>query len=1005
MLLGVGVTSGMNITNKAKLTTTTYPGGVVASVTSSILNQANLEITKTTSTPTIAVNGLATYTITVTNTGGANATSIKVYDWLPFTGTTNVPNGRFNFTVGSTAFQLQNGGASTLATIAPVTAIGAANIAPYNANLNQQQVLWTFTPAQFLAPGASFTLTFTAAAGAAGGIPAGSTIFKNDAQIAYTTAAQNFNSATLQTAPLTIPTNLSITKTIDCVYNTGLTACNAYSGGGVVPVGAKVRYKIHYQNNALTAQTNVYICDQISSSTGALALTLTSPAALAPTPVGVFTNTAAPNGPPTATLTNPANAFCVIPVLAGSTTFSYPVIPSLAAGGAGDVYYDVATNMTSGATLTNTGKIVSVQAPSGETSTVQAVSLNVPILSATKSTTTPNLSPGGTAQYLITVTNNGNAATTALRVYDFLPYSVGADATTRFAYVSTGTITGPAGCNAPTTTTPTVPPTVVPYSSNLNQQEVKWNFPTCALAAGSSMTIPFTATVGSALPAGNYGNSMQADFDSASGSGSTSANMASVVTVVVGANVSGRVYNDANTNTIADGTENWTGGPAMFVKIAPYNGSSCVSPATSAQAISAPNGTYTLTAVTAGQYCLVLSTNNTLADVAAIAPAGWVRIAPVGGILTITVTDKDLANQNFGLSSGSVITGRVFRDTGVGAGGVANDGIQNGTELGMGGVIVTAAHASCTPTTCVTTTDGNGDYVLRLPSGVTGAITLTETNPTGILSTGGTVGNSAGSYNRTTDVITFTVAAGVTYTALNFADVPVDQFMTDGAQAATAGSVVFYPHRYIAGTAENVSFVISSVAAPVILGWSEVLYVDANCNAVIDAAEVIAPASLTLIAGQEVCLLVKEFVPASAALNAQNSVTITANMSTTFSAAAVNFSYIHHDVTTVGQPTSAGLVLVKSVNTTSALPGSSLVYTIAYTNNSSGALSSVVINDMTPAYTLYQSSSCGILPLNFSGCSVTAPSVGAVGAIIYTFTGTLAPTKSGAVTFTVQVQP
>jgi uncharacterized repeat protein (TIGR01451 family) len=200
--------------------------------------------------------------------------------------------------------------------------------------------------------------------------------------------------------------------------------------------------------------------------------------------------------------------------------------------------------------------------------------------------------------------------------------------------------------------------------------------------------------------------------------------------------------------------------------------------------------------------------------------------------------------------------------------------------------------------------------------------------------------------------------------------------------------------------------VLTNVASPPILGWSEVLYVDANCNAAIDAGEVIVPASIALTAGQEVCLLVKEFVPASGALNAQNAVTITANVSATFSGSAVSFSYVHHDTTTVGQPTSAGLVLVKSVDRATALPGDSIVYTIVYTNNGSGILSNVIINDATPAYTLFQSADCGILPLNFvSPCNITKPAVGAAGSIIYNFTGTLAPTSSGAVHFTVQVQP
>ncbi|MDD4964522.1 MAG: GEVED domain-containing protein [Gallionella sp.] len=376
-----------------------------------------------------------------------------------------------------------------------------------------------------------------------------------------------------------------------------------------------------------------------------------------------------------------------------------------------------------------------------------------------------------------------------------------------------------------------------------------------------------------------------------------------------------------------------------------------------------------------------------------------------GNVLTVGASDAAIVCTLTNTYSHG-ITGTVFKDNGVG-GGIANNGIQDGGETGIAGVTITANQAGCAGTVCGTAlTDSSGNYVLLLPSSVAGAITLTETNLSGMLSTGGSAGSSGGTYTRSTDTTAFTVVSGASYTGLNFGDVPENQFTTDGVQAAMPGTVVFYPHRFIAGTAENVSFVLSSVASPAVIGWSEVLYVDANCNATIDAGEVIAPTPMALTAGQEVCLLVKEFVPASGAMNAQNAVTITANVSATFSGAAVSFSYVHHDTTTVGQPTSAGLVLVKSVDKTTAMPGDMITYTIAYTNNGSGILSNVVINDATPAYTLFQSADCGVLPLNFVlPCNITKPAVGSTGSIIYNFTGTLVPTSSGAVHFTVQVQP
>ncbi|MFY9260493.1 MAG: hypothetical protein WAO71_08305 [Gallionella sp.] len=382
-----------------------------------------------------------------------------------------------------------------------------------------------------------------------------------------------------------------------------------------------------------------------------------------------------------------------------------------------------------------------------------------------------------------------------------------------------------------------------------------------------------------------------------------------------------------------------------------------------------------------------------------------------GNVLTVGVADGAIVctqTNTFTGAGGSSITGTVFKDTGAG-GGTANNGVQDGAELGIAGVTITANQASCASTVCGTAiTDGAGNYTLVLPSTVTGVITLTETNLNGMLSTGGSAGTSAGTYTRSTDTVTaFNVVAGTTYTGLSFGDVPDNQFVTDGVQTAFPGSIVFYPHYFVAGTAGSVAFSYTKSSSPALTGWSELIYVDANCDGVIGAADVLVAASVALTADQKVCLLVKQFVPANVPVNAQNALTLTALFTSTFAnpTAGVSFSYVRHDTTTVGQPTAAGLSLVKQVNTPTASPGTNIVYTVVYTNSSTGPLSNVVIHDATPAYTTFQSAGCGTLPLNFTVCSITNPAVGASGSIIYTFTGTLAPAASGAVTFTVQVQP
>ena len=109
------------------------------------------------------------------------------------------------------------------------------------------------------------------------------------------------------------------------------------------------------------------------------------------------------------------------------------------------------------------------------------------------------------------------------------------------------------------------------------------------------------------------------------------------------------------------------------------------------------------------------------------------------------------------------------------------------------------------------------------------------------------------------------------------------------------------------------------------------------------------------------------------------------------------------DVTTVGQ--AGALALSKLVNnvtqggaaatTVSATPGDTLQYALTAVNNGSQALSTLVINDATPAFTTYLSAACpAVLPAGITACSVsTQPAVGGQGGLQWTFTGSL---SSGA---------
>lgn len=97
--------------------------------------------------------------------------------------------------------------------------------------------------------------------------------------------------------------------------------------------------------------------------------------------------------------------------------------------------------------------------------------------------------------------------------------------------------------------------------------------------------------------------------------------------------------------------------------------------------------------------------------------------------------------------------------------------------------------------------------------------------------------------------------------------------------------------------------------------------------------------------------------------------------------------------------------LTKSVDKDSATPGSTITYTIAYTNSGTVTLSNLKIVDATPPFTTYGVSTCGALPAGLTGCTVAQqPAAGATGNVEWRFSGSLAPGASGNVTISVAIQ-
>lgn len=420
----------------------------------------------------------------------------------------------------------------------------------------------------------------------------------------------------------------------------------------------------------------------------------------------------------------------------------------------------------------------------------------------------------------------------------------------------------------------------------------------------------------------------------------------------------------------------------------------------------------------------------------------------VGNTLTIPsewmVAGADI-ECTFVNSGAFVVTGRVFIDNGGGS-GQPNDGVANGGEAGLAGVRMGLTNcAAGVLSTAVT--DGAGRYGLEVPfSMVAGdAVCVEETTPTGYLSTGASVGstglptgvgvNSGGKtyvYMRTasgtSDHIAFTWD-GNRASELNFGDVPFNRFGADSIRTGSPGSSVSHAHTFVAQTGGAVSFgVASAVAMPPTDGWSAKIYADPGCTGALQAgAAVLYPPAIptTVTAGQNVCVVVQEFIPANAQAGDTGKRTVEASFVFTNASPGLSASYLALDTTTVS---STALELRKEVrNATKDLPfglnnearsGEVLEYRIIYTNTGPTPIGGLTVNDTTPVYTSFAGSLEETTPATLTGCTkhtpanpfpapavacATAQAVGGTGGMNWKFNGQLAPGGTGAVRFRVTV--
>jgi hypothetical protein len=478
------------------------------------------------------------------------------------------------------------------------------------------------------------------------------------------------------------------------------------------------------------------------------------------------------------------------------------------------------------------------------------------------------------------------------------------------------------------------------------------------------------------------------------------------------------------------------------------------------------DNSYFVTTTTAGTAApgttVTLTAANTLTEIQETVPAGWTLTgatcvdvnaasdgntkgffgAITGTTLTLPavnmVPGSDIQCTFTNTSTGFTLSGKVLTDTGVGS-GTAHDGIQNGSEPGHSGVLLSLTNCSATlPTVYSTTTSGgDGSFSLSL-TGVptTQPVCLVESLPSGYNAVSVNVGTTAGTYTSSTTTLQFTPAASTNYSGVVLGDAPVSTFVSDGALQTSAGQSVLYAHVYVPGSAGDVTFTTIGNPTPPVFGWSSVLYRDGNCNGTLDdsTTDPILPSVVHVNAGEPVCILEKVTSPPGSANGAQDITTVKAIETwavQTFTPPTLTHTLTNTDTTTVS---AGGLSLLKDVRKVTtcpadaaasladstayassgrAGPGDILEYRLRYSDNTATPLTGIKLFDMVPPYTQFKRALCLTLPTRgIAACAVSQqPALNAVsGPVGWTMTDAsiapigLQPLDSGSVSFCVQVQ-
>ncbi len=231
----------------------------------------------------------------------------------------------------------------------------------------------------------------------------------------------------------------------------------------------------------------------------------------------------------------------------------------------------------------------------------------------------------------------------------------------------------------------------------------------------------------------------------------------------------------------------------------------------------------------------------------------------------------------------------------------------------------------------------------------------------------------------------------------------------NGSNQIFPGGSVVYTHLLTnnGNVTEAITFT-NPITSDTLAGWSSVFYQDTNTNGGLDGADAAVSTATTfnLTPGQSVTMFVKVTSPLGAPVGAIDTTTARAGYNAIFATAQDQTTVIAGELRLVKDQAIdancdgvADTAYGQTNITVGAVPGACVLYRLTATNAGASNITSVVVSDATPAFTLYRN----IPPASTTVGTIVAPANGTAGTITATV-GTLTPSQSAVIIFAVKIQ-